>query len=181
MRLNQWIAYWRRTRTRTWSITIAATLASTYALDAIASAAGLALAASGLLASLNHAQALIFLAATYVTWAVALRVNLHANWALLEETGTSTNALSKLGYDIARGARPAVHRLAAHAGYVVTEVGKEIPYYAGAFGAVIFTDSVSATDAVIFLGGANMGAAIYEYGLARLVRAFLGYRQAQAV
>jgi hypothetical protein len=70
---------------------------------------------------------------------------------------------------------------AAHAGYVVTEVGKEIPYYAGAFGAVIFTDSVSATDAVIFLGGANMGAAIYEYGLARLVRAFLGYRQAQAV
>jgi hypothetical protein len=173
--------YGRLNGAKSWGITLAATLVSTYALDAIATVSGLAFTASGLLRELTHVQALIFLAVTYLTWATALRVNLIANWALLEATGASTNALSKGAYDIAaaRRARPLVQRFAAHAGYVVTEIGKEVPYYAGAFGAVIFTDSVSATDAVIFLGGANTGAALYEYGLARLVRAFLANRKAR--
>jgi hypothetical protein len=48
-----------------------------------------------------------------------------------------------------------------------------VPYYAGAFGAVLLSDSVSSSDALIFLAGANLGAAAYEYGLARITRAFL--------
>ena len=57
--------------------------------------------------------------------------------------------------------------------YVATEFAKEIPYYAGAFGAAVLTDAVSSNDSLIFLAGANLGAAVYEYGLARLTRAFL--------
>ena len=59
--------------------------------------------------------------------------------------------------------RPAV-------GYVVTELAKEAPYYAGAFGAALLSDSVSSNDALVFLAGANLGAAAYEYGLARLTQ-----------
>jgi hypothetical protein len=107
-----------------------------------------------------------------VVWGAGLRVNLRANWALLEQTGTSTNALSKAGYDLLK--RPRARRVAAAAGYVGTELAKEVPYYVGAFGAAVLTDSVSSDDALIFLAGANLGAAAYEYGLARLTRAYLG-------
>ena len=69
--------------------------------------------------------------------------------------------------------RGADERIAADAGYVCMEFAKELPYYAGAFGAAIFTDSISSNEAIVFLGGANLGAGVYEYGLARLVRAFL--------
>ena len=50
-------------------------------------------------------------------------MNLRANWALLERTGTSTNALSTAGYDLVRG--PRGRRIAAAAGYVGTELAKE--------------------------------------------------------
>jgi hypothetical protein len=103
---------------------------STYALDGIATAAGLLLVASQALAGLGHSALLAFLACTYVLWGAGLRVNLQANWALLERTGTSTNALSKAAFDLARrrkaGSR--VQRLAAAGGYVVTELAKEVPY-----------------------------------------------------
>lgn len=163
--------------TSQWAITIAATVLSTYALDAVATVAGLSLAASGLLRGLGHAQVLLFLAATYLIWGLGLHANLRANWALLLDTGTSTNALSKAAYDLIklRTANLRIQRFAASTGYTGTELAKEAPYYAGAFGAVLFTDSVSANDAIIFLGGANLGAAVYEYGLARLVRAFLKF------
>jgi hypothetical protein len=67
-------------------------------------------------------------------------------------------------------------RLASAIGYVATELAKEAPYYAGAFGATIVTSSVSSKDALIFLAGTNLGAAIYEYTLARGTRAFLRLR-----
>jgi hypothetical protein len=78
-----------------------------------------------------------FLVASYVAWGFGLRVNLAANWALLEDTGTSTSALSKAAYDIAGLGRRSerFRRIASQAGYVSTELAKEIPYYAGAFGA----------------------------------------------
>ena len=41
------------------------------------------------------------------------------------------------------------------------------------FGTAVVTDSVSANDAIVFLAGANLGAAFYEYGLARLTLVFL--------
>jgi hypothetical protein len=165
---------------RRWGVTLAATAASTYALDAVATAAGVALAASGVLRSADHLAVLAFLAASYVLWALGLRVNLAANRALLERTGTSTNALSKAAYDLATatGRSPRVRAVAAGAGYVLTELAKEAPYYAGAFGATLVSDSVSSNDALIFLAGANAGAAVYEYGLARLTRAFLAARRA---
>jgi NNMT/PNMT/TEMT family len=172
----------RRPGVRRWGITIAATAASTYALDAVATAAGVALAASQLLRGVDHALLLVFLAGTYVLWAAGLRVNLAANWTLLEQTGTSTNALSKAAHDLVghRTASPRARRLAASVGYAATELAKELPYYAGALGAAVLSDSVSSNDALVFLGGANLGAAAYEYGLARLTRAVLRRKDATA-
>jgi hypothetical protein len=123
---------------------------------------------------------LLFLASTYVLWGAGLRVNLEANWALLEETGTSTNALSKAAYDLVklRTRSVRVRKIASAVGYVGTELAKETPYYAGAVGAALLSDSVSSSDALIFLGGANLGAAAYEYGLARVTGAFLRRRDA---
>jgi hypothetical protein len=163
------------TAPKRWAVTFTATALSTYALDAVATAAGVALVASHLLRGLDHALVLAFLASTYVAWGAGLRVNLRANLSLLDRTGTSTNALSKAAYDIVglRSSSRRVRTIAAGAGYVATEVAKEVPYYAGAFGAAVLSDSVSSNDALIFLAGANLGAALYEYGLARLTRAFL--------
>jgi hypothetical protein len=160
---------------RPWAVTLAATAVSTCALDALATAAGVLLVASGVLGGLQHWHALVFLAATYVAWGAGLRANLRANWSLLERTATSTNALSKAAHDLTRLRTDGVHarRVAAAAGYLATELAKEAPYYAGAFGAAIFSDSVSSTDAIVFVGGTNLGAAGYEYGLARLTRSAL--------
>jgi NNMT/PNMT/TEMT family len=160
-----------------WLITLAATAASTYALDAVAMAAGVLLVASQLLSGLDHVLVLVFLAATYVLWGVSLRANLGANWSLLNRTGTSTNALSKAAFDLVRRRGARAQRIAAATGYVATELAKEAPYYAGAFGAVALTDTVSSTDALIFLAGANLGAGAYEYGLARLTRGLLVRRR----
>jgi hypothetical protein len=168
-----------RSRRRTvWLVTLVATLASMYALDAFATAVGGSLAASGLLAGLGRAQLLTFLAITYLVWAAGMRANLAANWSLLTRTGISTNALSKVAHDIARGrdAGPRGRRLAASGGYVLTEAAKEVPYYAGAFGATLLTGAVTTADALVFLAGSNVGAAIYEYGAARATRAFLRSR-----
>jgi hypothetical protein len=163
------------TRRSAWVVTLLATVASTYALDAFATAVGGGLAASGLLAAVDRTTLLCFLALTYVTWAVGLRANLAANWALLTRTGISTNLVSKAAYDVARrrDAGPRALRLAASGGYVLTEAIKEIPYYAGAFGATLATHAVTTTDALVFLAGTNVGAAVYEYGAARVTRALL--------
>jgi hypothetical protein len=123
---------------------------------------------------------LAFLVGTYVTWAAGLRLNLAANWTLLEATGTSTNALSKAAYELFRRASLRVRRIASAIGYVGTEMVKEVPYYAGASGAVLLSDSVSSAEAIVFLGGANLGAAGYEYGLARMTRAFVRSRRGYA-
>ncbi len=165
----------RAAHARRWAATVGATAVSTYALDAVATVAGAALAASGVLHGAPHALLLGFLALSYVAWGAGLRKSLGANWALLERTGTSTNVLSKAAHDLAalRGWRQRTRRLAGSAGYVATELLKEAPYYAGAFGTALVSDSVSSGDALVFLAGANLGAAAYEYGLARLTRAFL--------
>ncbi|WP_326999808.1 NNMT/PNMT/TEMT family class I SAM-dependent methyltransferase [Dactylosporangium sp. NBC_01737] len=164
---------------RAWAVSLAATAVSAYALDATATAAGVALVASGLLGDLGHRWALAVLAASYAVWAWGLRANLRANQSLLTATGTSTNVLSKAAHDLTRRrtASPRAARVAAAAGYAATEVAKEVPYYAGAFGAAVLTDSVTATGALLFLAGANIGAAGYEYGLARLTTVFLRHRR----
>jgi len=170
----------RLSRAGAWTATIGATAVSTYALDAVATAAGAALVASGLLAGLPHAAIVGVLVASYVAWGAGLRVNLRANWSLLCATGASSNALSKAAYELARHRSPNAQRRAAAAGYVLTELAKEAPYYAGAFGAALVTDSVGAGDALLFLAGANVGAAAYELGLARLTRTFLRRRHRTA-
>jgi len=168
-----------RARLLQWAITLAATAASTYALDAVATVSGILLAASQLLQGLDHALLLVLLAGTYALWFAGLRVNLKANWTLLEETGTSTNALSKAAYDLIklRTGNVRVQRLASAIGYGVTELAKEVPYYAGALGTAVASDAVSSQDALVFLGGANLGAAAYELGLARMTRVFLRIKQ----
>ena len=158
-----------------WAVTVVATAVSTYALDGFAIAVGGLLAASGLLAGLDRPLLLVFLATTYATWFAGMRSNLAANWMLLAHTGASTNVLSKAAHDIAqaRHAGARMRRFAASAGYVVTELAKEVPYYASASGVALLSDSVSAGDAIVFLAGTNLGAALYEYGLARATRSFL--------
>lgn len=163
-----------------WGATALATLVSTYALDAFATAAGLLLVGCGLLAGLDRDMALAFVAGSYLIWALGLRSALAANWTLLTTTGTSSNLLSKLAHDLTwrYTASLRARRFASATGYVGTEVIKEVPYYAGAFGAVLVSDSVSAGEAIIFLGGANLGAAAYEYGLAGVTTALLHRRYA---
>ena len=172
----------RRRLLAPWALTVTATALSTYALDAVATAAGVLLVATHALDGLQHWHALVFLAATYAAWGAGLLANLRANWSLLERTGTSTNALSKAAHDLTRHRTDSVRarRIASAAGYIATELAKEAPYYAGAFGAALVTDSVSSTDAIVFLGGANLGAAAYEYGLARATRWGLRRRRACA-
>jgi NNMT/PNMT/TEMT family len=41
---------------------------------------------------------------------------------------------------------------------------------------VLLSDAVDPTDALVFLGGANLGAAVYEYGVGRLTHTYLGRR-----
>ena len=169
-KLNQWLA------------TCAATVFSLYALDAVAMAAGLLLVATQVFQGAGQTAALLFLALTYVVWGAGLSVALRANLALLEATGTSTNVLSKALFDLAkhRNASTRVRSVAAGIGYAGTEIVKETPYYAAAFGAVLLTDHVSPADALVFLGGANLGAAVYEYGLGHLTRAFLRHKDRPA-
>jgi hypothetical protein len=121
------VAIRRPTSLGRWSITLVATALSTYALDAFATAAGVLLAASQLLHGLDHGPVLAFLAATYVVWGIGLRANLAANSALLEQTGTSTNVLSKALFDLTRTKSPRTRRIAAATGYVATELIKEAP------------------------------------------------------
>lgn len=153
-----------------WTVSVVATAASTWALDATAAVAGGGLVASGLLDGLGHRWVLVFLVASYAAWAVGLRANLLANGRLLAATGTSTNVLSKAAYDLTRRRRPGGRsaRVAAAVAYTGTEIAKEVPYYTAAFGAAVLTDAITADEALLFLGGANLGAAVYEYGLARL-------------
>jgi len=172
----------RRRRLSPWAATVTATAASTYALDGVATAAGVLLVASGALGGLGHWHAFVFLAATYAAWGAGLRANLRANWSLLEQTGMSTNALSKAAHDLTRlrSTSDRDRRIASAAGYLGLELAKEAPYYAGAFGAAVLSDSVSSTDAIVFLAGTNLGAAGYEYALARLTRLVLRRRSPQA-
>jgi hypothetical protein len=164
---------------RRWSTTAVATVASSYALDAIASAAGLGLLASGLLNHLDFPWAVAFLTGTYLFWGTALSSSLAANWRLLEDTGTSTNLLSKAGYDLAARLRMGgrARKAACGGGYVAFEIAKETPYYAAAFGIAAFSELISNVEAVLFLGGANIGAAAYEYGLAWSTREILSRRR----
>jgi len=153
-----------------WAVSLAATAASTYALDAFAAVTGAGLVASGMLADAAHRSVVAFLVASYVVWVFGLRANLRANGALLATTGTSTNVLSKLAFDVTRS------RSAAALAYIGTEIAKEVPYYTAAFGAAVTTDAITADEALLFLGGANLGAALYESVLARLTRALLRRR-----
>ena len=69
----------RATALTSWTITAGATLASTYALDAVATAAGVALAATGLPQRGRHAAVLALRVASYIAWGAGLRVTLAAN------------------------------------------------------------------------------------------------------
>ena len=124
-----------------WAITLAATVASTYALDAFATAVGVLLVTSQFLAGLDRVSLVAFLAGTYLIWAAGIRVNLRANWHLLATTRMSTNVLSKAGFDLFLTGSARSRKIAASAGYVITELVKEIPYYSGAFGIALVSES----------------------------------------
>ena len=164
---------------RNWAASAVATVVSTYALDLMATAAGVALVGTGLLDGLAQGWLLTLLVVSYAAWGLGLRANVRANSALLATTGMSTNVISKAGYDLARRLTRSAraHRWAAATGYVGTEVLKEAPYYLSAFGIAVISDPVTSHEALIFLAGANLGAMLYEYGLARLTHRFLRRRR----
>ena len=85
-----------------WTYTVVATAVSTWTLDSFAALAGVVLVASDVLDGTSRVPVLAILAVTYVASAAGLRANIAANWCLLDQTGTSTNAMSKLGFDLAR-------------------------------------------------------------------------------
>jgi hypothetical protein len=160
---------------RRWIATAAASFITAYALDFIATSLGLLLVASGLLSSIGYVEALLLLLASYVFWGSGLWAVIKANWALLQRTGACTNILAKVGHDLAvrLGWSLRWRRIAAYVGNTATELAKEAPYYIGAGGFALFTDTVSAIDAIVFLAGANTGAAIYGFALARGLGYFL--------
>ena len=171
-----------RARAARWGVTIGATVLSTWVLDVVATASGVVLVWTGLLADRAQHVLVALLVSSYALWALGLAHNLRANGRLLVVTGTSTNALSKFAFDVVRTRtdreRPA--RRAAAFGYVVTEVAKEAPYYAAAFGAAAVSDGVDGSDALVFLVGANLGAALYEGALAHLTGVLLDGRERRA-
>ena len=160
---------------RAWVVSVVATVVSTYALDLMATAAGVALVGSGAVTGLGHRWLLVLLVVSYAAWGLGLRANVRANAALLTTTGMSTNVVAKAAYAVAgrltESAR--ARRWAAAAGYVGTEAVKEAPYYLGAFGVAAVSDPITSDEALIFLAGANIGAMLYEYGVARLTLWFL--------
>lgn len=166
-----------------WTVTVVATIVSTIALDVVVTAGGVLLAASPLIDDAPRGAIIGVLVATYVLWGAGLRVSVMANWRLLEETGTSTNALSKVLFDLARlrSSSERVARAASAAGYLVPEVAKEVPYYVGAFGAAVLSDVVSSTDALVFLAGTNIAGAVCEYGVAWLTNTYLAGRSRRAI
>ena len=161
--------------TRRWIATVAASFVTAYALDLFATSLGLLVVASGLLSGIGYVEALLLLLASYVFWGSGLWAVIKANWALLQRTGACTNILAKAGHDLAvrLGWSLRWRKVAAYVGNTATELAKEAPYYIGAGGFALFTDSVSAIDAIVFLAGANTGAAIYGFALARGLDFFL--------
>jgi hypothetical protein len=154
---------------------------STCALDLVATVAGGLLISSELLDAASPGAARGFLALTYALWFTGLRVNVITNWHLLEQTGTSTNLASKVMFELARVRSRSVRmwRTASAAGYLATEIVKEAPYYAGAFGTAALSDTISSTDALVFLAGTNLGAALYEYSVSSLSRTVLKRRSTE--
>ena len=161
--------------TRRWGATVAASVLTTYALDLVATAMGLAVAGSGLLAGIDYFLALTLLLTSYVFWGSGLWQVIKANWALLQRTGACTNVLAKAGHDLAvrLGWSLRGRKVAACVGNTATELAKEAPYYIGAGGVALLSDTVDAVDAIVFLAGANTGAAIYGFALARGLGFFL--------
>ena len=160
---------------RRWMATAAASLVTAYALDLFATSLGLLVVAAGLLSGIGYVEALLLLLASYVFWGAGLWAVIKANWALLQRTGACTNILAKAGHDLAVRLRWSLRgrKVAAYVGNTATELAKEAPYYIGAGGFALFSDSVSAIDAIVFLAGANTGAAIYGFALARGLGFFL--------
>ena len=108
-------------------------------LDAVATAAGVLLVASQLLSGLDHTLVLAFLAGVVRLWGVGLRANLRRQLgAAAPDRDQHQRALQ--GGLRAHQAPPAprIQRVAAGTGYVVVELAKEAPYYAGAFGAAVY-------------------------------------------
>jgi hypothetical protein len=168
----------RRREARRWLVVIIATVVSTCALDVIATATGVLLVASPLFDGATTALVVGLLVSTYGLWMAGLRDNLRANWCLLEQTGTSTNVLSKAAFELVRrrSVRRNHARAASAVGYLAAEFAKEAPYYLGALGTSVASDSVDSADALLFLAGTNVGAAAYEFGVARLSRAVVARR-----
>ena len=168
-------------RTRQWVATLAASVVTTYALDFVATGVGLLVAASPLLDGVGYGAALTGLLISYLGWGAGLWTIMRANWELLQRTGASANILSKAAYDLT--ARLTVsqrwRRVATDIGFMGTELAKEAPYYIGAGGAALFSDSIEAVDVIVFLAGANLGAAGYGFALARGMR-FLARRTSRS-
>src|SRR5687768_7816655 len=113
--------------TRRWGATAAASIVTTYALDFVATALGLLVAGSGLLAGIDYLTALALLLVSYVAWGSGLWAVIKANWALLQRTGACTNLLAKAGHDLAVRLDWSLRwrKLAACVGNIATELAKE--------------------------------------------------------
>ena len=86
-------------------------------------------------AGFDHVALLLFLAGTYVLWGLGLRVNLQADWMLLEATGTSTMC-PRRRHTSRQGQKqePGPTQARGRDRLVGTELAKEAPSAVVAFG-----------------------------------------------
>lgn len=162
-----------------WIFTIGVFLGSIGVIDGIATLFGTILVVSGLFEDFSILHLTVFILGTYIFWFYGINANLKANWNALEQEGVSTNVPSKALYDFSKSRKYSlrVQKITAGFGYVITELTKELPYYVGAFGAASFLEEITNKEAIIFLGGANIGAGIYEYIVARGTNQLLFWRR----
>ena len=143
---------------RAWLATAVATAASTYALDAAATAAGVALAASGAAARRGRGLGCCASSAPRTSsGAPACGRNLRANWALLQRTGTSTNALSKAAHDLAalRGRRPRPAPGARRPATSRPRSPRRRRTTRARSARRCVSDAIAVGDAIVFLGGSE--------------------------
>lgn len=154
----------RKKKATRWGLTLGATVGSSMLLEAPATVGGTALVNTHLLQTMDTKGLLALLGVSYASWAYGMHKGIKANINALEQTGMGSNVFSKVAFDNVK--HRTLQKITVGTSYVVPEVAKEIPYYAGAFGADA-AGIINTKEAIIFLAGANVVAAGYEVAQAK--------------
>lgn len=161
-------------------------LVSSHALEAVAFAAGATAAAANPLSEADKVIVVATVTASYIAWLKELTENTKENWNLLEAGGVSSSFTSKLLYDTSKklSANRAVHKIAAHTGFIFWQTALEVPWYISAFWSGIeIPNKISNLTGVdpknsewAYIAGANFAAAAYNWAQAKGTQIFLEHK-----